>query len=456
MSEIRIYYAYDPDRENDQLQLCCEIFRTVLETLKSQNNKQEFSGIERFKESRDFISADFAAGGPLSLSELDLIPERPVPAILLLSGDEWDDDVNSVLQNPRYDVWGVFRMSKLLPECRDPEDFGSLTSIVKKLTRQILRGKGLHEEDFSKPIDWKARLKSEKDNSGFISLFSDPATKRMARAYKDAILDMQDISWRTFYKTKNQRHEFLKDYQQEFTSSLNFKKTHVPSLLLLGETGCGKSLLARSASKHLTPGEDISHINISAFTSSLIDVELFGAARGAYTDLDHDYPGVFIAHCGEVVFLDEIGDMDAACQTRLLTYMDNGCVQPRGMTEDIIAPCFLIAATNKDIDNPSSDFRQDIVHRFDHIIKIPPLRERKEDLPLLISLTLQNESINPLSRDQKKHRIGRISLDAIKFLESYNFPGNFRELEFILRQAVNSAFAEGSSCLCVRHIMLMR
>lgn len=164
---------------------------------------------------------------------------------------------------------------------------------------------------------------------------------------------------------------------------------------------------------------------------------------------------MFIGHCGETVFLDEIGDMDPVCQTRLLTYMDEGKIQPRGMTNQVPAPCFLIAATNKNIDAATSGFRRDIVHRFDHIIKIPPMRERKQDLRLLISLTLQREHINPADIKGEKRRVEYISLDAIRYLEGYDFPGNFRELEFILRGAVNSAFAEGSSCLCLRHCLDM-
>lgn len=165
-------------------------------------------------------------------------------------------------------------------------------------------------------------------------------------------------------------------------------------------------------------------------------------------------PGAFIYHCGGTVFLDEIGDMSLESQTRLLTYMDDGKVTPLGMNDPILAPCILIAATNKDITNSkSSDFRQDIVHRFDHVIKIPSLKERKQYLRLLISLTLQDDKINPfIDIAINKRRVERISLDAIKYLEAYDFPGNYRELEFIPRQAVNNAFADGSSCICFRHI----
>ena len=450
---IKIYFA-SGKKEYAQKKQCIEIFNEILDYLRGQSNKEEFSVIEKFEEISNPCQADFAVGFPTILNELNISPERPISVIMFLSHNEWGDDVNQVLQSPRYDIWGIFRISKMLHENRDPEEFGTLTALVKKLLRRLLRSKGLHEEDFSKPIEWKAKVANQNISSGFISLLSEPATQRLARKYKDALLDLQKAGFGDFYEKKAAKHTLLSEYQSELNSYFTkapSKKGHVPSMLILGETGCGKSLLAKMAAQVLTPGKQCTRLNISAYTQNFIDTTLFGALNGSYTGLNRDDPGILIAHAGEVVFLDEFGDMDAACQTRLLTYMDDCRVRPRGMLDDIIAPCYLIAATNKDIDKESSLFRQDIVHRFDHIIKIPPLRDRKDDLPLLVSLTLQNDDVNP--RRGESRRVERISLDAVQSLNTYNFPGNFRELEFILRQAVNMAFTEGSSCICTRHIV---
>lgn len=226
-------------------------------------------------------------------------------------------------------------------------------------------------------------------------------------------------------------------------------KEATPTILLLpGETGCGKSLLARAAADALFPGEEdhFKRLNISAYTNDLIDVELFGSKKGAFTGCDEDRPGVFVSGKGRVIFLDEIGDMEPRNQTRLLTYLDDGNVLPRGTTEKESAPCVVIAATNKRIDKGEGDFREDLFCRFDHVVTIPPLRERKRDLRLLISLTLQDEEVNP---DRK---VGFISLDAIEYMECRNFPGNFRELRFLLRQSVRRAAASGAECLCLRHL----
>lgn len=396
---------------------------------------------------------------------------RPLPAVLLLQGDEWDDGVNDVLQSPHCDVRGIFRMSKLREGARDPEDFAALLVAVKDIIRQVLRSKEGHEEDdtFSKRVDWKARTKT---SSGFISLFSDPAMRRMAREYKDALLDLEgnasSLALKDFRESgmkaledlcqkEGNNGELLKECKKTLDKSfkgLKGKGFRMPSLLLLGETGCGKTLLAQSAAKVLTE-KKFYKVNISACTASAIDGLLFGWQEGAFTSSVADSPGVFIAHCGKTVFLDEIGDMDAESQTRLLTYMDDGRVSPLGMGESIFAPCVLVAATNRNVDDPASGFRQDLVHRFDHVIRIPPLRERKQDLRLLISLTLQDDEVNPpdaLKGDEAR-RVTHISLDAIEYLEAYDFPGNFRELRSILRRAVNNAFTEGASRLCLRHVI---
>ena len=140
--------------------------------------------------------------------------------------------------------------------------------------------------------------------------------------------------------------------------------------------------------------------------------------------------------------------MNPESQTRLLTYMDNAQVLPRGMADSVCAPCILIAATNKDVRNDAS-FRKDILNRFDHVIEIPSLRERKQDLRLLISMILQDSKINPFAGGRRKAE--RISLDAIKYLEGRIYPGNFRELKFCISQAVGNAFSEGCDCLCLRH-----
>lgn len=395
-----------------------EILNKAFDSLKA-SGKEELRELDRNVVS-NIESAFFVIASPKTLKTCTPPDKGPTPTILMLQGDEWNDDTADALADPRWDVRGLFRLSRL-GENWDDEEFCDLASAVKELVRESLRQGGDAEERFRKPVDWKAKLTAQ-HRVGFVSLFSDPSTRAMARQFKNALGDIA----KRLPLTQNKRP---------------------PSLLLLGETGCGKSLLARAAADALFPGEEdrFKRLNISAYTNDLIDVELFGSKKGAYTGCDEDRPGVFVAAQGGVVFLDEIGDMEPRNQTRLLTYMDDGSVLPRGTTEKVSAPCIVIAATNRRIDRGEGDFREDLFCRFDHVITIPPLRERKRDLRLLVSLTLQDEEVNP---DRK---VRFISLDAIEYIERRNFPGNFRELCFLLRQSVRRAVASASECLCLRH-----
>ena len=394
--------------------------------------------------------------------------QQAVPTIILLPKDDtWTENINSILMNPNCDVRGVFRHAKLDRNSRDPEDYGAFVTVVKKIVRSYLARRDAQEEHFAKSIRWKARVATKLDMS-YVSLFSDPATQNMAHDFKSALtsLDRPELEkWNDLFQQNELKEEFNKhkqDFCIERSKITDVTRYRSPSLLLLGETGCGKSLLASIVARKLRK-DKMERLNIAAAVKENVNVLLFGAIEGAYTGCKTKQPGIFIGNVGGVVFLDEIGDMDESCQTRLLTYMDDGRVLPMGESESVLAPCILVAATNKNIDDPSSGFRQDIVHRFDHIIRIPPLRARKEDLRLLISLTLQDKEVNPFEKDNKgedtqEHRVEKISLDSVRFLEDYDYPGNFRELRFILRQAVNNAYADHSKCICVRHVapVLMR
>ena len=454
IQEVHVCYAYKT-KNTEQLRVCKELLQQVVSNI----SRSKFENFDLKLKSADEIGiADFIIGDPShpdfkhDINEKNRI--RSLPSIILLVNDEWGEDVNSILRNPLYDVRGIFRASRIMNENKDADEYGKFSEVIKNLLRQFLRSNGLTEEDFTKNIDWKVKVQS---NCGieFMSLFSTSSMQKMSAKYKDALLNLDDPLLKKLRdkldKTENLEKR-CKDIKNFFEKNLpDYKNSfHVPSLLLLGETGCGKTLLANIAANVIMPNLELSKINIASYDSSSIDSMLFGAEKGSYTSSDKDRLGIFIGHCGEVVFLDEIGDMDLESQTRLLTYMDNAQVLPRGKLESVCAPCILIAATNRDVRN-DPNFRKDILNRFEHVIKIPSLRERKQDIRLLISMLLQNDKINPVVNSNRK--IQRISLDAIKYLEERDYSGNFRELKFCLSQAVNEAFSEGSVCLCLRHFI---
>ena len=461
--DINIYYTYKKNdkAQAEQFKNCKGLTDSVISSLIEQGMsgvKAEFSNLSgKIKTCSDIHEADFIIGDPshpkfqlsyASSEEQSIL--RPIPAVILLPNDTWGDAVNSILKNPLYDIRGIFRASKLYAESGDADEIGRFWEVIKIIVRQVLRKNGLSEENFSKPLDWKVKI-SDDCEMEFTSLFSTPAMQRMSARYKDAILSLDDKFLRGLRKTLSTSRNLEERYREirNFFNDNGHKDFfHVPSLLLLGETGCGKSLLSGVAASVIMPDKKLARVNISSYDTNSIDIMLFGAKEGSFTGSKEDIPGLFIGHCGEVVFLDEIGDMDLESQTRLLTYMDNAQVLPRGMTNSICSPCILIAATNKDVRNDKS-FRKDVLSRFDHVIEIPSLRERKQDLRLLISMLLQDNKINPVVGEHRKAE--RISLDAINCLEERDYPGNFRELKFCISQAVNNAFSEGCSCLCLRH-----
>lgn len=205
------------------------------------------------------------------------------------------------------------------------------------------------------------------------------------------------------------------------------------TILIQGETGTGKELLAR-AIHNLSPRSDkpFIAINCGALPDTLLESELFGYKAGAFTNATKDKPGHFALAKGGTIFLDEIGDVSAAFQVRLLRVLQDGTFQPLGATQAVQANVRVIAAVNQDLFDmvKSGIFRQDLFYRINVIrLMLPPLRERKEDIPLLAE-----RFISRLNGLRGKAIMG-ISQETLGLLMSYNYPGNIRELENIIEHA---------------------
>ena len=199
------------------------------------------------------------------------------------------------------------------------------------------------------------------------------------------------------------------------------------TVMINGESGSGKELVARALHRH-SPRRDAPFIaiNTAAIPRDLLESELFGHERGAFTGAATQRRGRFEQADGGTLFLDEIGDMPAELQTRLLRVLSDGHFYRVGGQQPIRANVRVIAATHQDLEERVRQglFREDLFHRLNVIrLRLPPLRERREDIPLLVRHFLQ-KSAQDLGVERK-----RISDAALDYLQGQPFPGNVRQLE---------------------------
>jgi Nif-specific regulatory protein len=206
------------------------------------------------------------------------------------------------------------------------------------------------------------------------------------------------------------------------------------TVLLRGESGTGKEMVAHAIHYNsLRAGKPFIKVNCAALPETLIEAELFGYERGAFTGAQARKKGRFELADGGTLFLDEVGDLNASTQIKLLRALQEREFERLGGTETIKVNVRLIAATNKELEGAmaSGEFREDLYYRLNVFqIFMPPLRERKPDLILLADHFLEK-----YAREHHKH-IKRISTPAIDMLTSYHWPGNVRELENVVERAV--------------------
>jgi DNA-binding NtrC family response regulator len=208
---------------------------------------------------------------------------------------------------------------------------------------------------------------------------------------------------------------------------------HEYPVLILGESGTGKELVARSV-HYSGPRKDrtFAPVDCSSLVATLIESELFGYVKGAFTGAQHGKQGLLEAAHGGTLFLDEIGDMPVDLQAKLLRALQEHEVKPVGSTERRRIDVRIIAATNRDLETAikTGAFRQDLYFRLNVVqVKLPALRERKSDIPLLVTAFLDK-----FSDPQKPAQT--ISEDAMRRLIAYDWPGNVRELENAIERAV--------------------
>jgi transcriptional regulator with PAS, ATPase and Fis domain len=218
-------------------------------------------------------------------------------------------------------------------------------------------------------------------------------------------------------------------------SELIAKVAPTPTTVLIrGESGTGKELAARAIHRHSSlRNQPLVTLNCTALSPALLESELFGYKRGAFTGAYTNRKGLFEEAHGGTMFLDEIGDMSLETQAKLLRTLQTGEIRAVGDMRTRTVSVRIIAATNRDLDKAIRDgaFREDLFYRINTFaITLPPLRERIEDLPFLAEYFLQR------ARAKVNKRVESVSPEALTLLKSYSWPGNLRELENIIERAV--------------------
>ncbi len=206
------------------------------------------------------------------------------------------------------------------------------------------------------------------------------------------------------------------------------------NILIQGESGTGKELVAQAIHRNSSRrGKSFVTVNAGAIPDCLLESELFGYEKGAFTGAVTAKPGKFELANGGTLFLDEIGDMSILLQAKLLRAIQDREIEHLGGTQLIPVNVRLLSATNKNLHSliREKKFRQDLYYRLNVVnIFIPPLRERKDDIPILANHFIKKYA----AREQKL--VQGLTLQALQILEAYNWPGNVRELENVFERAV--------------------
>jgi transcriptional regulator with GAF, ATPase, and Fis domain len=265
------------------------------------------------------------------------------------------------------------------------------------------------------------------------------ATQLLRRAVVQSIVDLSEV---------HLQFDSLVGESPPFTqvlSKLPMIANSSMTVLLTGETGTGKELVAR-AIHYLSPrkGYPFIPVNCGSLPDHLLENELFGHVKGAYTDASTHHSGLLGIAEGGSLFLDEIDGLTAGAQVKLLRFIQDHEYRPLGSNRTFVANVRVIAATNTDLRQlvRNRAFREDLFHRLNVLhLSIPPLRERADDIPRMVSYFLKKVA------QQEAKETKRLTWAALQKLRSYDWPGNVRELEGVIQRAAVMSTAQILDCV---------
>ncbi len=256
------------------------------------------------------------------------------------------------------------------------------------------------------------------------------------RAFEYGRLRKENISLKSQLKKKYKFSNIVGDHpsMQEVFRLIERVADTNSTVLITGETGTGKELVARALHYNSSRSDKLLiPVNCGAIPENLLESELFGYVKGAFTGATNNRMGRFEAADNSTVFLDEIGDMSSTLQVKILRVLQNQEFEPVGSSKSIKVDVRVIAATNIDLEESvrKKEFRQDLYYRLNVIpIHLPPLREKRSDIPLLVNYFLDH------FREEKLMDIKPLDDSVMSALASYDWPGNVRELENLIERMV--------------------
>ena len=256
------------------------------------------------------------------------------------------------------------------------------------------------------------------------------------KALEKVTLSRQNFAFKRDAATRNSLDNIIgvSPVMEKLKQTIRTVASTQSTVLVYGESGTGKELVARAVhtcSPRAT--EPFVSINCGAFPETLLESELFGYVKGAFTGASQNKRGLFEVADGGTIFLDEIGEMTLTMQVKLLRVLQERSVRPVGGTDEIAIDVRVIAATNRDLERQVAEntFREDLYYRLSVIpVTVPPLRDRREDVALLV-----NHFLRKYAPGAGK-TIARVSADSLSALASYEWPGNVRQLENTIERAV--------------------
>ena len=258
----------------------------------------------------------------------------------------------------------------------------------------------------------------------------------VGRALETMMLKSQNMAFKRDAATRNSLDNMIGKSMpmEKLKTTIRTVAPTSSTILIYGESGTGKELVARAIHTCSSrSGEPFVSINCGAFPETLLESELFGYVKGAFTGASQNKRGLFEVASGGTIFLDEISEMSVSMQVKLLRVLQERLVRPVGGSQEVAIDVRVIAATNKDLGAmvAANTFREDLYYRVSVIpIQVPALRERRDDIELLASHFLKKYS------NAAQKSILRIREESMTLLRSYDWPGNVRQLENTIERAV--------------------